>query len=125
MNYRKLKKIYSIFLSSPLLLNKDFQYLVLSLFISHNATTPRPSLCLILYKQSPYQLVLIQADESSGCAVGSIHNRTTRCRYYHEAAPLFGLRISIPKTFLLHFYLILFQLIASWSVTHVTQPRIP
>ena len=120
MNYRKLKKIYSIFLSTPLLLNKDFQYLVLSSFISHNT---RPSLCLISYKQLPYELVLIQ-DKSSGCAVGSIHNRTTRCRYYYEAAPLFGLRISIPRTFSLYVYFIFLQLIVSWSVTHVTQPRI-
>ena len=49
---------------------KDFQHIVLSIFIKAQNL---PALCSILYQHSPYGLVLIQ-DKSSGCFLESIHN---------------------------------------------------
>ena len=37
-----------------------------------------PVLCPILYKHSPYDLMLIQ-DKSSGYVLGSLHNQTKHC----------------------------------------------
>ena len=42
-----------------------------------------PAFCSIMYKHSPYVLVLIP-DKPSGCTLKSIHNRTKRCRHYAD-----------------------------------------